>query len=370
MSAVIDSKHSRPGRSSDRHRKHRFSPEIQRQIRELNELDNWHAVAAYARDLALIAASAWLCVAVSWWFYPLALIVIGSRQRAFSNLLHESTHGMLAANKQLNLALGTVLAAYPIFQLHYAYKKTHVATHHPHLGDPVRDPDLSYMIKQGVYEPADERALWLRLGILPALGSQVLSHVWFLIRDRLTSSGGAADGGSAEPLSDYWKVRMRNDRIALAAFWIVVVGAAALTGNLLWLLLFWIVPFLTAFQILGWYIELSEHTPMVRIHNVDLRMTRNRKSRGLELFLTGTYADHYHLDHHLDPRTPYWNLKRAHSIRMADPEYAAVDAEFGGLFTRGEEGQSSAIGSLIRQLAAMPALPQEGGSPTSAPETR
>lgn len=67
--------------------------------------------------------------------------------------------------------------------------------------------------------------------------------------------------------------------------------------------------------------------------------------------LTGTYANHRHLDHHLDTRTPFWDLARAHDIRMADAEYAAVDAQFGGLFIKGEQGQPGAIRSLIRELA-------------------
>lgn len=342
-------------RPTDRYQKHRFSPEIQRQIRELNVLDNWHAPLGYVRDLAVVAVAVLVCLQASWWFYPLSLLLIGSRQRAFSNLLHESAHGMLAANRRLNLVLGTFLTAYPILQLHYAYKKTHVATHHPRLGDPDRDPDLLYMVERGVYEPADERVLWLRLAILPALGSQVVSHLWFLVRDRLTPAGVTGGRAGREEVSEYWTVRMRRDKRAMCAFWLVICVLVTTTGTWSYLLAFWVVPFLTTFQLFGWYIELSEHTPMVRLHHLDLRMTRNRKSRGLELFLTGTYADHHHLDHHLDPRTPYWNLGRAHRIRMADSDYAAIDAEFGGLFTRGEQGQPSAIVSLVRQLAEMSA---------------
>lgn len=234
-------------------------------------------------------------------------------------------------------------------QLHYQYKRSHVATHHPLLGDEARDPDLVLFVKQGVYRPSSAAMLWLRLAVLPALGSKAATHVWFLVRDRLARGR----RGSQSPAngSEYWRTRMRWDRIGLAALWIAVITVAAVSGHLLLVGLFWIVPYLTAFQVLGWYIELSEHTPMVRMHNIDIHMARNRKSRGLEKFLTGTYSDHRHLDHHLDPRTPYWNLGRVHDIRMADPDYAKVDAQFGGLFIRGEQGQPSAITALIRELA-------------------
>jgi fatty acid desaturase len=116
------------------------------------------------------------------------------------------------------------------------------------------------------------------------------------------------------------------------------------------LLLFWIIPYLTSFQILGWYIELSEHTPLVRDSSVDLYMTRNRKSRLWERLLTGIHNDHYHLEHHLDPRTPFYKLPQAREIRMRDPKYAEVDAQFGGLWHRGPQGQPSAITAIVRSM--------------------
>ncbi|MFC0861840.1 fatty acid desaturase [Sphaerimonospora cavernae] len=330
-------------------RAYRFDRKIEERVKRLNKLDNWHAPLSYVCDVLLIGVSVAACIWWSYWLYPLALLVIGSRQRAFSNLLHESAHGMLTKNRKLNLALGTVLTAYPIFQQHYAYKRNHVATHHPRLGDPERDPDLRYFIEQGVYEPATRRELWLRLVILPALGSKIVSHFWFLLKDRILIN--RRSDPKNEGLSEHWRIRIKRDTIALSAFWCTVLILVATTGTLLEFVLFWLVPYMTVFQLIGWYIELSEHTPMVRFHNTDLCMTRNRKSRGLERFLTGTYADHYHLDHHLDPRTPYWNLRRAHEMRMEDPRYAAIDAEFGGLFSRGPEGQPSALASIIEDLS-------------------
>ncbi|MBB5874461.1 fatty acid desaturase [Allocatelliglobosispora scoriae] len=326
--------------------RYRFIPAVDEGMRQLNVLDNWHGLVAYTRDVLLLILSVAACVRLSWWCYPLALIVIGSRQRAFSNLLHESAHGTLAANRRLNLMLGTVCAAYPIFQLHFAYKHSHVTRHHPHLGDPAADPDLRHHLEQGVYGPATTR---FRLLVAPALGSKVAPYLWHLVRDRFL--GSAPD----TVLSPAWRRRMRRDRIAFQVFWLIVLAACAATGNLTALLLFWIVPFLTVFQVIGWYIELAEHTPLALVNDVDLHMTRNRRSRGIELFLTGTYADNLHLDHHLDPRTPYWNLRAARRLRLADPGYAAVDAGFGGLFRKGPQGQPSALAAVLRDLDRLPA---------------
>ncbi|MBY8889443.1 fatty acid desaturase family protein [Streptomyces sp. PTM05] len=341
-----------------RFRSYRFTDTIECEIRALNRLDNWHGIAGYLGDLFTIAAAVALCIFGSWWFYPASLVVIGSRQRAFSNMLHESAHGMLAANRKLNLALGSFLTAYPVFQQHYAFKRTHVATHHPRLGDPERDPDLKFFIEQGVYDISSECQLWIRLVTLPALGSRIISHFSFLLKDRVLLNRRRKYEEAVE-FNSHWRKRMQRDKICFTLFWLLIVGVAWMTHCLLGVVVFWVVPYMTTFQLIGWYIELSEHTPMVRLHNVDLYMTRNRKSRGLEKFLTGTYADHYHLDHHLDPRTPYWNLRKAHQFRMKDPEYALLDRSFGGLFTAGPDGQPSAVASIIRELAA------SNGRPTS-----
>ncbi|MCW2494109.1 hypothetical protein [Jatrophihabitans sp.] len=82
-------------RSPERYRRHPFSSAIREQIRQLNDLDNWHALVGYGRDIAVIITAYWLCLGLSWWFYPVALLLIASRQRAFSNLVHESAHGVL-----------------------------------------------------------------------------------------------------------------------------------------------------------------------------------------------------------------------------------------------------------------------------------
>ncbi|MFF9322030.1 fatty acid desaturase [Streptomyces sp. NPDC014735] len=340
-----------------RHRQYRFAPDIEQRIRELNVLDNWHGPLGWTRDLLLVIGSVLLCSGVSWWLYPLALVVIGSRQRAFSNLLHESAHNILTADRRLNLLLGTVLTAYPIFQLHYAYKRSHVAEHHPHLGNPDRDPDLRYFIERKVYQRQSKKRLWWSLVVLPLLGSSTWSYLRYLVRNRF--GGQHADepaGGSAGSAAR--GRRERRDRVVFALFWAVVVGASVAMGWWHLIILFWLIPYLTIFQILGWYIELSEHTPLVRDSNISLFMTRNRMSRGLELFLTGTYADHRHLDHHLDPRTPYWNLERARRIRLDDAQYATVDRSFSGLFHRGRQGQPCALADIVGSLAR-PAPPRK-----------
>ncbi|MFD1747313.1 hypothetical protein ACFSE1_17720 [Rhizobium helianthi] len=92
---------------------------------------------------------------------------------------------------------------------------------------------------------------------------------------------------------------------------------------------------------------MSEHCSSIDEQTVNIHMARNRRSRHIEKWLTAINNDHHHLDHHLDPTTPFWRLPEAMHIRMRDPVYAAHCAQTGGIFQRGPKGEPSIV-SLIR----------------------
>jgi fatty acid desaturase len=98
---------------------------------------------------------------------------------------------------------------------------------------------------------------------------------------------------------------------------------------------YWLIPYLTAFQMITWFIELSEHYPLVKDADIDLYATRNRLSYPLEAFFTSMDGENFHLIHHLFPGVPFWKMKMAHEILLQDFEYARINASFGGIFFSG-----------------------------------
>jgi hypothetical protein len=64
----------------------RLSPQIRRQLRDLYRTDNHHALLSLLFDYAVIAAAVYLCVGLSFWCYPISLVLIGSTQRALVNV--------------------------------------------------------------------------------------------------------------------------------------------------------------------------------------------------------------------------------------------------------------------------------------------
>lgn len=338
---------------NNRAKRFRSDADTQNKLRELNRLDNWHGPLALLYDYAVIALAILLTVSVSWWLYPVSLIVIGSRMRALATILHESAHGVLAKSPRLNTALGSVFSGYLVFQLYFPYKKSHVNTHHPMLGDPTRDPDLQYFIDNGVYDKSlTVRKRLTRFVLFPILGGRTISTLQYLLVNRLFYRGG--NGEAKQPTT----AKERADQIAFLATWAVILTVVAVTGHWSALFLFWVIPYFTTFAIISWFIELAEHTPLVRHSDENIYMTRNRKSRGIEWFLTSMHGENYHLDHHLDPRTPFWNVRHANRIRAEhDPVYKEWDDQAGGLFHRGPQGQPAAIWRIVTDC---PELPQAG----------
>lgn len=317
-----------------------FSSEIKRALAELRP-DNITGALYIAKDYLVMAACIYITLQVSWWFYPLAVLLIGAHQRGLTTISHDAAHRTLARNPTLNYTLGILFAAYPLFQRHWAYRVSHVHLHHPHLGNPTKDPDLKFFLQSGVYDVVHPmRYLW-RIVIAPVLGGATISYLKFLFTSRFRVMN---DGEQKPNRLGIW-----TDTIGFAAFWITVLGVAGFFGWLDELVLFWIVPYLTTFQILGWFIEIAEHSPLCEGHTSNVYLTRNRKGNWLERILLGVNLDEYHLEHHLSPGIPFWHLKRAQKIRMADPTYAQIARTWGGLFVRGPEGQPSVLAQLMER---------------------
>ena len=327
---------------------HPFDREIVREVKMLRP-DNWHGIAFMIKDYAVIAAFVYLAVGVSWWFYPLSVLMIGAHQRGLSTLLHDSAHGVLTRNRTLNFLLGTFPTAWPIFQRHFAYRESHVLTHHPFLGRADRDPDLEFFIEEGVFRPRSDAGFLLRIVVLPMLGSKTWAYLKYLIRNRYQMLVDTIAGRSSSRPGGRAVWQYEFDRWGFIFFWLTVAIGAVGAGVGSYIVMFWIIPYITSFHIIGWFIEMSEHCSSIEGRSTNVLMARNRRSRHLEKWLTGINNDDYHLDHHLDPTTPFWLLPKAHEIRLRDDIYAAHCRETGGLFQSGRDGAPSIIALLREQ---------------------
>ncbi len=293
---------------------YKFPSGIQNEILDLIKLDNWHCCLALLEDYSLICISIVATCCISWYLYPLAILIIGSRQRALATLLHEAAHQTLAKNKHLNFAIGTFFSGYLILQTMGSYRESHVRFHHGHFGDIDLDPDYKFAMEQGWYDRTILRQDFVSKNIIrPFFLTKVWSYFRYLIQHRILDRNYA------------------KKTIVMIAYLGILVSLLTSFGLGKIILLFWLVPYLTTFQIISWFIEMSEHYPLMN-NRVNLYMSRNRKSNWLEKFLTGMHNENYHLVHHLNPKIPFWNVYKAHQIYMEDENYAQFDSKTGGLF--------------------------------------
>ncbi len=318
--------------------RHRFDPETIKQVRALYGLDNWHGPLALASDYIVIGLAILACVQFGWIAYPFAVIIIGSRQRALATITHEASHRTLMTNTKLNDILGKYMSGYLIGVLFNAYQESHVKSHHGHFGHEEEDADYKYMRDMGVYEDCSQAQYTWNILIRPLLFLRLPSYLGFLLRDRLLAI--RSDEG-------------RREAINMAVFWAGLLALIVYLGVAWEFVLYWVIPFLTAFQIIGWYIELSEHAPMMGV-GLDIHMSRNRNSHWLEHALTGVHGECYHLAHHLWARVPFWKLKQLNEILRQDRAYREHDDRCGGIVFS-NNGAPSVV-SLLGRIKQKPGI--------------
>jgi fatty acid desaturase len=295
-------------------KRHRFSLKINKELNDLIKLDNWHGIIALAYDYLIIFLAIKIYF-INIYFYPVSLLLIGSRQGALSNLLHESAHCRLTRNKMLNYVLGTYLSGYLIFQEYYAFVDSHIKAHHHYLGNKEKDPDYYFHLDSGLYK-ATARSEFIKKYILkPLFLGNIYDYTKHIFLHRAPTFG-----------------KYQKNTIKMGAYLLTIILLICYLGWFKYFILFWLVPFFTVFPIIGWFIDLVEHYPLVGENNIDLYMTRNRFGNFIEDFIFNLHNENYHLVHHLRPAIPFWNLKKAHHIMLKDPEYKNANQECGGIF--------------------------------------
>jgi fatty acid desaturase len=178
------------------------SPDFQRRVNSLRQLDNWTNWFYLLREYLFLFGVA-VCVlafhhnreawGLAWaWNVPvtaLAVVLIGVGQHRLIMLGHEASHYMLFRNRLLNELASDWLCMYPILSVTQNYRLQHLA-HHQYVNDPARDPDLHFMEASGQRcRLPGGRLLW-ECVVRPLLWVPGLVR-YLLVRARHTTVGGS-----------------------------------------------------------------------------------------------------------------------------------------------------------------------------------
>ncbi|MCD5996363.1 fatty acid desaturase family protein [Pseudomonas sp. CDFA 602] len=265
---------------------------------ELFVIKPWSGSLALMGDWVLIAVSL-VCAAI--WPHPLvyllAALIIARSQLALAVIMHESAHGVLLRQQRLNDWCGQLLAAGPLFLSLQTYRAGHLKHH---LRPMEQDDPVIAVFGLGDY-PLPRSRLALRL-LADLTGAGYCISAFKFAR------------------GDYRAIMPRVDKSAHLKQW--EVASMLLINGVLFGVLYWsghpwlyaglwLLPAITLLPLMGRVRAILEHAGFAP--NAD--QSQNARSivrPSWQTFFFGPHAVHYHIEHHLYVRMPFYHLPSAH----------------------------------------------------------
>lgn len=322
--------------------RHEYSSEILVENSKLKKLDNFHSVLALISDIGI-----WISISyISNYFwnqyglvlYPITILVIGSKMRGLTALIHEYSHDTLAESKQVNDFIGYVSGILTFTSIQN-YKLKHLSEHHPYLGDSEKDPDAMLKINLGIHQKMTKLEIWQKIIFYPFTVKYLYENTIAIFRGRF----GAIYKGR--------NVELRKDYYLITSFLIAIFLICYVNGWTNFFLLYWFVPCFTTFQQFLWFTMLAEHYPLSTINSLDLEMSRNRQGNWLEQIILDNHGVSFHSIHHDNPKIPWWNLKKSFNLKLSDPKFYEIQKIYGGgILTKGILGAPNMFEQIFKYM--------------------
>lgn len=300
--------------------------EVRQLVRQLSVLRPWRAIAAICLEWALIFFSFFVAFyAGVWWAWPLAGIVIGTRQQALSIMLHDGVHRRLLPSVPWNDFVADFFCGLPLGISLEKNRKLHL-THHRNLGT-MQDPDFAAHVDHPEFTfPMSRRRLFK--GFLKDFtGVRLLARFRDMGHYSPFSRG---DGWISWIRGKGWKSpgtlsfagRIRS--LAFVALLLPAIGVAALYFGgwmtFLKVILLWHIPHMFVLPALMRMRSLAEHERCEGID--DLERTRHVQTGILGRLTVAPWNMNCHVAHHLYPSVPFYNLERMHQALMKVSDYS------------------------------------------------
>lgn len=281
-----------------------LDPAKRQAIRQLHRINPYWNLVGTLFVLIWIATAAAMLYVKSWWVYVPGYVVIGLLIHGMANFMHEGIHGTLFRVRRWDRWYGFLMGAPAMFPL-TAYGINHLLHHKYNRTE--RDPDEFSNMTGNRTLLSMFFYVWIVLGM-----------VIYSIRFPCVAFKHA---------TPRQRRRMYFERCVLLLTLFSVLGTAWWYGQLAAVAHVWLVPLAIAGflgNVRGW----AEHT-LTTPGNL-LTETRTVTSNRLFSFLNINL--NYHLEHHLFPGVPWYNLPKVHQILRDD--YAQAGASIYRSYTR------------------------------------
>jgi fatty acid desaturase len=244
-----------------------------------------------------------------YFFYIPCIFFIAGRQGGFVQLVHESSHFLVSKNKKFNDFFGNYLCAYPIGVNLKGFRSGH-NNHHVNTATPDDSPtDLDK------YKIVDTNKFDLyKLFLKDLIGLSAL-EVFF------------SYGKNKTETIDIKTKSKKEFFLTLTKLSVVQLFILSLFGfNILNYFLFWLFPLMSPHMFLMRIRGLAEHgqsnqlgckaetnsagTFYTRSFMTNVSTYKSNTLVFLEKILIGSFYVHYHHEHHIFPKVPWYNLKK------------------------------------------------------------
>ena len=276
-------------------------------LSELTRLDDSRSALAVVQSVALAGTA--IAAALYFW-QPIAIlaaiVIVGTQQHALFVLAHDAAHYRLFSYRTLNDALGRLLGSSAGISM-CSYRVVHRLHHNDLYGR--NDPDIAL---HGGY-PRGKRYLLRKLaGDISGLNAWK-TFQYFFGNPVLN----AATGTALRPLDDTspaLRSAARRDRWGVVAFQVgAPLTCLALGGihGLTAYVLLWLLPLVTVAQVILRVRAILEHGA-VSDTSSPLTAARTNLPGPLGRMVLFPHHVNFHIEHHLYPAVPHYNLPRLH----------------------------------------------------------
>ncbi|MES3038586.1 MAG: fatty acid desaturase family protein [Bdellovibrionota bacterium] len=281
---------------------------VSRDVKKLSVLKPYKTYFAVAFDWAVI----FVAILTSMYFssvgvYIFSAFIIGARQHSLLIIMHEAAHKRISNNLFLNDFIGDFFAAIPVFMGVAGYRAHHMQ-HHFNLNTE-KDPDWARKSQLNDWQfPMSQKEFAVMITKYLFLGGSIKE--WgnlVLIFSGLSSITEERTIKSLKPLF----IRI--------VFYGGITGLVCHFGHWSYLLLYWLAPYLFVMLLFQRIRSIAEHFGTSRDH--ELSDSRNVITSGFEAFFLGPHNVNYHLDHHIFPSVPFYNLPSLHQKLKQHDEY-------------------------------------------------
>ncbi len=278
------------------------------ELQQLTKLRTWRSVFGVLSDWIIILASFALII-----LYPhpltyiFSFILISRQQLALALLMHDGSHRRLATSGKVSDFIAQWLCAAPLFFSMFSYQKLHLKHHRDPLAKD--DPDFSLI---GGY-PISKKSLARKL-FRDAVGISYFKFIRYFIYMARKPKAPPKEG---EQKSEKKVTHQGSMSLASVAASILITNLILFTAlyaaNHPWLYLtHWFLPMATSLQVLLRIRGIAEHAGYEA--NPDQRQNSRTVTESIQTMIFAPHYAHYHLEHHIYPAVPYYNLPKLHKL--------------------------------------------------------